>query len=78
MVKDGKRKNRPDTVEDRQALAEKLSDYAEKFGDDAAARIAAKYLISYAIHRRSEETLLIDMAGEVLVRVEIPSNETTH
>jgi len=78
MVKDGKRKNRPDTVEDRQALAEKLSDYAEKFGDDAAAKIAAKYLISYAIQRRSEETLLIDMAGEVLVRVEIPSNETTH
>lgn len=77
-MKQDKRKSRPDTKEDRRELAEQLSAYADKFGEDAAARIAAKYLISYAIHRRSEETLLIDMAGEVLVRVEMPGDETTH
>ncbi len=78
MVRQTEKKKRSDTVEERRKLAEAFSDYSKRHGHDAAATIAAKFLLSFAIHKQTKEARFKDIAGEVLVKVELPDDQEIH
>lgn len=78
MVKQAVKMERSVTLEDRRKLAEAFSDYSERHGSDAAATIAAKFLLSFAIHKETKEARFKDIAGEVLVKVELPDDQDIH